>query len=79
MLIKYSRPLLMCLLLAFTATPTILAQTTHSAAYKKCRKACRASYEKTQSECKRKPASERQTCETAAKEAARKCKRGCTE
>jgi len=80
MLIKYSRPLVMCLLLALTVTPTSFAQTRHSAAYVKCKSACRETAKKAKRDCQRKAAgAERTKCESAVREAGSKCKRGCSE
>jgi hypothetical protein len=79
MLIKYMRLLVVCLLLALIFTPTILAQTQHSAAYEKCKSACKETAAKAKNVCSGKAAAERKTCEKAAREAYRKCKQGCPE
>lgn len=74
MIIKY---LLLCLVLAFAASPAALAQ--HSEKYKNCAKACRATREKARAECKKKAPAEQQACLNAAKDAVNACKRTCTE
>jgi hypothetical protein len=78
MLIKYSRPLLMCLLVALTVTPTTLAQKQDSAAYAKCKSACRETAKKAKRNCQSKAGAERTKCQSAAREAGRKCKHGCS-
>ena len=76
MLIKYSRPFVICLLLALTAAPITLAQQKHSAAYKKCKAACKETLAKAKRECQSKTGAELAKCESAAKEASQKCKNG---
>ena len=77
MLITYSRPFVMCLLLALTAAPIALAQQKHSAAYEQCKAACKETLAKARRDCQSKTGAERAKCESAAKEASHKCKKGC--
>jgi hypothetical protein len=77
MLIKYSRPFVMCLLLALTAAPITLARQKHPAAYKQCKAACRETLAKAKRDCQSKTGAELAKCEGAAKEASKKCKNGC--
>lgn len=74
MVMRYIR---ICLVLAFAATPTALAE--HSVKYKNCKKACRTTHETALAACKKKPTAEQQACKNAAKDAVTKCKGVCTE
>jgi hypothetical protein len=78
MFMKYSRPVVLALMLATMATPAAFAKKgKESAEHKKCVADCRADYKKAAAECKTKKGKDKTQCMTDAKTKKTDCVKGC--
>lgn len=77
MIMKFSRLIVLALMLVTMAAPTALARKKRSPEHKKCVSDCAATYKKAKADCKGKKGADRTSCMKDAKSDLTKCKGGC--
>lgn len=77
MAIKYSRLMLLVLLLITMSAPSAFAAKKHSRDHKRCMENCKVTRRSATDACRSMRGRERKQCVRSAKEAFRTCKNGC--
>jgi hypothetical protein len=77
MAIKYSRPILLAVLLITMCAPASFAAKKHSREHKRCVENCKVTRRSATDACRSMRGRERKQCVRSAKEAFRSCKNGC--